>query len=328
MKKYDIVTIGGATEDITFYTDELMVIDNPKKDPLRKKLAAFEYGAKIPVRDIFVGRGGGATNSASTFSSLGLKTATVLRVGNDKEGRAVVADLKSKGIGTKFIQVDKKMPTAFSFIVASQTGKDHTIFAYRGCSVELGIKNKKLGKIKTNWFYMTSIGKKNAISILNAVFAKAKKDKIKIAWNIGSPQLALGYKKLAKYIKQTEVLQLNNDEATELVLSYNKKAKTDIKNLLKTLKSFGPQVVVVTEGPRGAHVFDGQKIYASRPWKKEKIDTTGVGDAFGSGFVSGLIIYSDIKKALKLGTINAGSVALKIGAHNGILKKNQLKKLI
>ena len=101
MKKYDIVTIGGATQDITFYTDELMVIDNPKKDPLRKKLAAFEYGAKIPVREIFVGRGGGATNTASTFASLGLKAATLLRVGNDKEGKAVIADLKSKGIQTK-----------------------------------------------------------------------------------------------------------------------------------------------------------------------------------------------------------------------------------
>jgi len=40
--KYDIITIGGATEDITFYTKEGVLIDN-KKDVLRQKLLAFEY---------------------------------------------------------------------------------------------------------------------------------------------------------------------------------------------------------------------------------------------------------------------------------------------
>ena len=46
--KNDFITIGGATEDITFYTTEGVVIDN-SKDLLRQKLLAFEYGAKIKI---------------------------------------------------------------------------------------------------------------------------------------------------------------------------------------------------------------------------------------------------------------------------------------
>jgi len=46
--KYQIITIGGATRDITFFTKEGILIDN-HRDVLRQKLLAFEYGAKIRV---------------------------------------------------------------------------------------------------------------------------------------------------------------------------------------------------------------------------------------------------------------------------------------
>ena len=50
--KYDIITIGGATEDITFYTSEGVLINN-KKDLTNQKLLAFEYGAKVKIDKFF-----------------------------------------------------------------------------------------------------------------------------------------------------------------------------------------------------------------------------------------------------------------------------------
>ena len=55
---YDMITIGGATEDITFYTAEGLLINN-KKDLTKQKLLAFEYGAKIKIDKSFSGFGGG-----------------------------------------------------------------------------------------------------------------------------------------------------------------------------------------------------------------------------------------------------------------------------
>jgi len=40
LKKYDFVTVGGATEDITFYTKEGEIIYN-KEDILKQKMIAF-----------------------------------------------------------------------------------------------------------------------------------------------------------------------------------------------------------------------------------------------------------------------------------------------
>ncbi len=90
---YDIVTIGGAMRDIYFYTDEGLIIDNPK-DPLREKLIAFELGAKIYIKEVYLGAGGGASNTAAGMARLGLKIATITRVGQDREGDELIKDMK------------------------------------------------------------------------------------------------------------------------------------------------------------------------------------------------------------------------------------------
>ena len=49
-----------------------------------------------------------------------------------------------------------------------------------------------------------------------------------------------------------------------------------------------PGIVAVTSGPDGATVSDGNYIYHAGTFRETKlVDRTGVGDAFGSGFVAG-----------------------------------------
>ncbi len=156
--------------------------------------------------------------------------------------------------------------------------------------------------------------------------------KAKIAWNPGNIQIGAGVGKLSPFLKETEVLCLNKDEAIELVVSHKDYKKKDNKflnntrNLLKILKEMGPSIVVVTRGKDGADCYDGDKFYHQDSLaKKIKVDTTGVGDAFNSSFVAGLEIYKgDIKKALRLGAKNSASVITKQGAQNGLLTKKNI----
>ena len=53
MIKNTVTTIGGATRDIMFYTDDMVLIDN-KADLLRQKLIGFEYGAKVYSEDVYL----------------------------------------------------------------------------------------------------------------------------------------------------------------------------------------------------------------------------------------------------------------------------------
>ena len=126
----------------------------------------------------------------------------------------------------------------------------------------------------------------------------------------------------------------NKDEAIELVISNPKYRNKDnrflnnIKNLLKAIHAYGPKIVVVTNGQHGADAYDGETFYHQDILKeKKRLDTTGVGDAFGSTFTAGLKLYEgDIQKAMRLSVKNTASVIAKQGAQNGLITKRDIIK--
>lgn len=326
MIKNSITTIGGATRDIMFYTDDVVLLDN-KKDLLRQKLIAFEYGAKIYSKDVYLTFGGGGMNAAVNLAGLGIKTQAILSVGDDLVGHEVFGYLRGKKVATKLVQQQKNIRTGTSSIVNVGSFNEHVIFAYRGANAKIDLSGKVIKKINTSWVYLTSLSG-NFKPGLNNLFAHIVKKKIKLAWNPGSNQLKLGLKGLAKYMRHTTVFDVNRDEALELVMSVKgNKTKNNIQSILKFLHSYGQEITVVTDGHKGAYVYDGDKVYFKPAGKSKGINTTGAGDAFGSSFVAGMIRYDgDINKSLKLAILNSNSVIMKIGAQIGLLTVRDLKK--
>ncbi len=322
-----VTTIGGAAQDLMFYTDEMELIDNKKNDLLRQRLVAFEYGAKIYSKKVYLTWGGGGANTAVNFTSLGISSQAIVAVGDDLIGRAMISHLKNRKVSTRFIQKKAKADTGISFIVNVGQANEHVIFAYRGANDQLDLSENLVKKINTPWIYLTSLSG-NFNKNLEHIFYHSERKKIKIAWNPGANQLKLGLKKLAKYMKLCAVFDVNRDEALELLVGLKgAKVKDNINYILKNLHKYGQKLTVVTDGPHGAYVYDGHKIYFRPALKKRGINTTGAGDAFGSAFVAGLIKYHwDLTKALKLAIISSNAVVMKIGAQEGLLKARDLKK--
>lgn len=326
--KYDIITIGGATEDITFYTDEGVLINN-RKDLTKQKLLAFEYGAKIKVDKSFSGFGGGAANAAVCLSNFGFRAACLCAIGEDSRGQRILDNFQKRGVDIILTQKIKNIETSFSFLLVGPAN-EHIVFSNRAANSELKITNYELRIMaEAEWLYLTSLSG-DWRQALNKIFSVSG---VKIAWNPGHRQIITGLKVLGKYFKSAECLIVNKDEAVELAMS-DKKYKNkggaylnNVKNLLAALISFGPKIVVITSGKQGADAIAAGKIY-HQPIVKEKrrADTTGVGDAFGSAFIAGLKLYKqDIKKSLFLASKNAASVISLPGAQNGLLKRKDIQ---
>lgn len=327
--KYDFITIGGSTEDITFFTQEGVLMDN-KDDILRQKLLCFEYGAKINIEKSLTNFGGGANNAAACLSALGFKVACLTAVGCKHIAQNIIDNMKKHGVHTELVQHIKKATSGLSFILVCQN-EERIIFSSRGANSYLSITDKILNKIKnTKWIYIASLSGKWKTD-LDKIFSLKN---INFVWNPGHYQLKNGYSHIKNFLKKTDVLILNKDEALELVVSnhiYLKQTNlflNNIVNLLKILHSWGPRIVVITNGIEGAKAFDGKNIYEQKIYKPKKIvDKTGVGDAFGSSFVAGLELFKgNIKKALDLGARNSASKITKQGAQNGLLNKKSIKK--
>lgn len=333
--KYDIVTIGGALRDYTFYI---------KEGELCGGRFIFPLDSKIQVQEAYFTNGGGANNVAVGLARFGLKVALISRIGKDFSGQAILKNLEKNKVVTKFVQVDPKLHTGVSVIIQRQE-RGKVLFTFRGVSEKLEIRNFKLGISK--WVYIAALtGDWEKIldkifqPLWKPFFTKASEDKryYRVVWNPGAAQLVAGQQKLAKYLKQTEVLILNRHEAAQLVnykfqnllrpRAQNRGVNSrQIKNLLLKIYKLGPKIVAITCGRQGAYVYDGKKVYYHPTNGSRPKDATGAGDAFSSGFLAGLILFKDIKKALKLGILNSGSVIKAIGAQQGLLDKKILKKI-
>lgn len=334
-KKYDIITVGGATYDITFFPNkkETFLLDN-KADILRQKLLAFEHGAKISSDKVVRGFGGGAANTAVSFANLGFKAAAIAAIGKDIFGKEIMSNLKKRKVRTDFIQKIPKYESDLDLIIIGPD-KDRIIFLDNKVKSKLQLNKKCIEAVRnTKWVYLSSLAGDWRIILAKIFAVKNKKNDLKIAWNPGQDQIAGGLKELEFFFRRTDVLILNQDEALQLIMTDNNVKKqnidpNDIKNLSLIVKSYGPKIIIITCGKSGAWAYDGYKFHFVPIIEKEKkIDTTGVGDAFGSSFIAGLELYgADIGKAMKLGILNTSFVVSAPGAQNGLLTKDDLVKI-
>jgi ribokinase len=325
---YDIITLGGATEDISFYTQEGVLIKN-KKDILRQRLLGFEFGAKLKVDKTVTNYGGGAANAAVSLRRMGFKTSCIICVGDDDRGARIIKNLVHEGIDTELVQITRKRETGFSFILVGPEN-EHIVFSNRAANEDLVISRKDLVRLKNaKWIYIASLSgdwRKN----LDKIFSLAGP---KVVWNPGHIQLDAGYKGLKRYLKKIEILIMNKDEAMGLVITdeANGHKKKDhynhTLNLLKIMHSWGPRIVVVTEGSHGSHAYDGKKVFFQKICPVKKVmNTTGIGDAFGSTLITGMEFFNgDLKKAMNLSARNSSAVVSKFGAQTGLLRFKNLK---
>jgi fructokinase len=314
--KYDVITFGSATQDI--------YLKSKKFSPLANKV--FKTGrsiflpaaTKIKMDDIAFSTGGGGTNAAATFVRQGLRTAYCGLVGNDHFGKLAIEDLKKLKIDTSLIQKTNKKPTNASVVLSHPDG-EKTILVYRGAADLLSKKDIPWQKIKkTKWFYLAPFAEQMA-GITEDLVDFARENKIKIAINPGYNQLTLPKPTLNRILAKVDILILNKEEASLLTKIPYQKEKIIFRKLDKLVQG----ICIMTKGADGAVVSDGKHLYQTKALKIKLIDSTGAGDSFGSGFLSGYMKTKNIIFALQLGIANSAFNLKKLGAKEGLLKKGQ-----
>jgi sugar/nucleoside kinase (ribokinase family) len=330
---YDVIAIGTATRDI-FLTSPLFKVVRDLKH--LKKLGfptgeaqCFALGGKIEVGKPITTTGGGATNAALTFSRQGLKTACLSKIGKDEAGEVILKELKREKISS-FVVRGNSIETSHSTILLAPSG-EQTILVYRGTSEKLNAKEIPFPKLKARWFYISP--GRVSFEVVKKIINFAAKNKIKVAFSPSDYFIRMGQRKLKPLMLKSRVVVMNREEAALLTgIDYDKE-----KEIFRKLDKITPGIVIITDGSRGALVSDGKRIYKAGVFKTKLIDTTGAGDAFGSGFVAGLIRREEecekglcridnIEYAIRLGMANAASVIEHIGAKEGILRKPDFVK--
>ena len=315
---YDIITFGSVTRDSFLRLKKESYRILGEGESLESKSLCFPLGAKIFIESLEVASGGGASNTAATFSNQGFKVASLSKVGDDKRGEAAIEEMKRFNVAVGFIKKDRKYSTAFSVILSSPIG-ERTVLIYRGACHFMEVDDmpwEKLKKVK--WFYLAPLSGKSA-QLFGPLLKMAKQNNIKVAVNPGESQINLGEEVLKPILSQVDILILNREEAASLTKISPKAEQEIIKKLVFLTKG----IVVMTKGKEGSVVCDGKYVFRAPAPSVLPFEKTGAGDAFGAGFLSGLLEKNDVEYAIQLATANATSCIQKIGAKNGLLKKGE-----
>lgn len=303
---FDVIALGSAVIDV-FLNTEAGLFGTHKNGSI-----TVPFGSKVIIKEIRFNTGGGGTNTAVSFARMGLKTAFIGNLSGNKQADFILNELKLERVDTSMV-IKRGFMSGYSAVLDAR-GHDRTILAYKGSNNDIKVKDIDFKKLKqTKWVYMTSM-MGDAYKTSEKVAEFCGKNKIKLMFNPSSYLAKQGAVALKKLLKNCSILVYNKEEAAEMV------GEGSISSLLEKTKKTGPEIVIITDGEKGSHTFDGKNYYFMKGSDKPVIETTGAGDSFGSGFLAAYIrTKGDIAESLKIAQVNAASVITHHGAKNNLL---------
>ncbi len=300
MEAIDITAVGHALVDIRFIVDRF---PGPDEEAVIIKRS---YGA-----------GGSAANVAIDIRRLGLKSAIIAKVGFDSFGRLIVDELMKEGVDVSGLRIGFK-ETGSTTVVINSSGRI-LMYGFKGASEDL-----KPDEIDTNlisrskYIHIASLRPDTSIRVASI----AKEYNKIVSWDPGRVLAREGVSKLKELIKLVDIVLANEHECIDLTKI------SDYKEAARKIIDLGPNTVVVKRGHKGIYVVSDEYTGEMPAFKIEKpVDTTGAGDAFAAGLLTGLARGYDFKKSLIYALAVAALKVSRLGSHE-VPSHNEVIKFI
>lgn len=317
----DFLAVGDITTDAFIRLKEAEVNCDVRTDTCQ---ICMNFADKIPYESVTVVPSvGNSPNAAVAASRLGLTSALITNIGDDRNGADCLEALKQEKVQTDYVTVHKDMATNYHYVLWYKD--ERTILVkHEEYPYELP-KNLPAPK----WMYLSSLGGSSE-NFHNALYDYLMSNpEIKLAFQPGTFQMRLGYEKLSKLYARCDLLICNTQEA-RLIL---KTSEREPAVLLRRFKSIGPKIVCITDGPKGAHTIGGLEKDDNSMWfmppfpdPKPPLERTGAGDAFAATLASALILGKSVEEALRWAPINSAYVVQSVGAQKGLQTREELEK--
>jgi len=267
--------------------------------------------------------GGSPANIAINVKKLGINSAVISAVGNDGFGKFLTTDLIKNGVDTENMQI---VDYATSLVMVTKSKTTPTPIFYRGADYHLDYTNKlekTLLNSKLIHFTCWPISKKPARNTIEKIIEVAKMNHILVGfdpnyhpmiWNKGEN----GIDYVKSIIKKVDIIKPSEDDAERLF------GIDTPENQLEKFLQLGAKLVILTLGKNGAIVSNGKETIRLDTLATDVVDTTGAGDAFWSGFYSGLIKGYTIRQSLSLGF---GVSAFKLKYTGAVISLPEIEKI-
>ena len=311
--KYDFVALGDITTDAFIrLKDATELVDHGTRE------LCVRFGDKVPYEEVTeILAVGNAANAAVSAHLLGLSSAFITWIGDDDNGKKCLDQLKKQGVSDEYATVEPGKKTNYHYVL--MFGPERTILIkHESYTYHLPATLEP-----PKYLYFSSISETAKDFHHEVAKYVAEHPETKLVFQPGTFQIKMGAEELKDIYAVTELFFCNKEEAQAIL----KSTESDIKKLMEGIRTLGPKIVVVTDGPKGSNILDesGAWHIPMYPDPAPPKNRTGAGDATASTTTSLIALGMTPHEALMRGLINAAAVVQKIGAQTGLLTKEEIE---
>ncbi len=316
---FDLTGFGALNLDIIYEIDEITALHRhgiyltPGHETIgrRDELARLVSILNDEARLISKCGGGSAANTTVCLANLGFKTAFAGIAGMDADGDKILNSMHQVDL-TKVVRNGK---SGVCLVVIDKGLRDRAMCVF---PPQTDAKTWDMLKIPDSKFlHFSSLALKNAPAIQMKLLSTTRSDFI-FSFDPGEIYCSKGLDFFLELVKRADLLFLTEAELQMLYSSESSSTTTDMMimkvfNLLRRngnylgLNSF--PILVLKQGKNGATIFYDsnfdKNFHVPALEVKDVVDTTGAGDAFDAGFLSGIFKGKSLKDAATDGIVIA-----------------------
>jgi sugar/nucleoside kinase (ribokinase family) len=266
------------------------------------------------IDPVEVSTGGDALNVSITAARLGNKVALVSKVGDDLFGRIVLDEAKNAGVFTDSVRVSRDISTATAVMLVDEHG-DRNICAYRGAFETMGLEDMDLSMCEDA--RIVDIGSIFALKKLDGdgirtILQQAKSAMAITAADIKFDTYGLGFEGIRQVFPYLDYFLPSYEEAKYLT------KECDPARQCKVLMDAGCGNVIVKIGDEGCYLATSQIQKIIPPCPARRVDTSGAGDNFVAGFLTGINMDWGPEKSARFGNATAAVSIQEMGANGAV----------
>ena len=262
--------------------------------------------------------GGAPANFAYHAGQFGLDTLAISALGEDKLADETIEALEQNGL--KYLM--PRVPYATGTVQVTLTGEGIPTYEIKENVAWDNIPfNDEIKAAAKNCRAVCfgSLAQRNIVSrqTIQQFLDATPEDCIKIC-DINLRQQFFSKEILEESFKRCNILKINDEELVVVTRMFGYQDLDDAKICEKMVKEYNLQMLVLTCGTNGSHVFtaDGKHSFQPTP-KVEVADTVGAGDSFTGSFCAAILNGKPVEEAHRI----AVEVSAYVCTQNGAMPK-------
>jgi sugar/nucleoside kinase (ribokinase family) len=312
--RFDVLGIGNAIVDVIARTEEDILL---KQGMHKGAMALIDearaqaiYDAMGPAIET---SGGSAANTIVGLASFGSRAAFIGKVKNDELGRAFAHDIRAAGATFTTPAATEGPSTARCYVLVTPDG-ERTMNTYLGAAQDLhpaDIDADLVAASAVTYLEGYLWDPKNAKDAFVKAAKIAHEAERSVALSLSDAFCVDRWR--------AEFLQLMRSKTVDLIFANEAELRSlyetaDFDTALAALRA-DVSTAVVTRSEKGCVVVGPDGIEAVSAFPVDRVvDTTGAGDLFAAGFLSGLARGADDRTCGRLGALAAAEVIGHLGA--------------